>query len=111
MTGKAAKAKDARFALNSSSRILLKAGNKRGDSMDDNYGVEIPVQVSELLKCGLCHFCHDEKDRGLVCVHPEGAAIKRYPEQPTGFNRGIICKNWQEDYPVKLPAHLFKNRK
>lgn len=74
------------------------------------HSIEISVQISEALHCGLCHFCHDEKDRGLLCAHPEGAAIKRYPEQPAGLNRGIICKNWREDYLIKIPAHLSKNR-
>ncbi len=65
------------------------------------YGIYIPTEFNNAFRCDLCHFCQD----GL-CNHPLGAALKRYPEQPAGFNKGIICKNWQEDYPIKTPAKL-----
>lgn len=71
-----------------------------------DYGVLVPGYILEVLRCPLCHFGQVPGGRGLCCMHPEGAAIKRYPEQPAGFNRGTICKNWKEDYSIKIPARL-----
>lgn len=71
----------------------------------------IPFQFSEHFNCALCHFCTGTiiPNYGHVCNHPLGAAFKRYPDKEAGFSIGIICKNWQEDYPIKVPASLRKS--
>lgn len=71
----------------------------------------IPLHFSDPFKCELCHYCTGSviPSYGHVCNHPLGAALKRYPDKEVGFNIGIICKNWQEDYPIKIPASFRKS--
>lgn len=70
---------------------------------------EIPFAFSENFKCDLCHFFQRWNDYAILCTHPLGAALKRYPDKEAGFSIGIICKNWQEDRAIKIPASLRKS--
>lgn len=78
--------------------------------MDNTYGIEIPEQISEATRCGLCRYCNDEKDRGLVCVHPEGAALYTYASKVR-----VHCRNWEQDdgdtlkLVQKLKSHSTKD--
>ncbi len=76
---------------------------KQGGGTIKELGIPISLVTAHLLHCDICNF---GQDKGTKCVHPEGAAIKKYQEQPAGFNRGTFCANWCEDYPIKIPLKL-----
>lgn len=71
----------------------------------DDYFIELTRPEAEALRCGVCQFCHYDKDRGILCTHPEGAAIEL-----TLMGLRTDCRNWKDDDPQVFPDAPFTTR-